>query len=468
MAEARSEQPMMKSARRLAWEQFKKHRLALIGGSILLVLYFMAAFAGFFSVYDPNFYTLSPSFRYAPPTPIHVRDPDTGRLTRPFVYGIKKELDLDTFLEKYTEDQSKKYPIYFFVRTPDHPYTIFKLFKSDIRFIGLGAKATEEGARLYLIGSDNFGRDLWSRLVYGGQVSLTIGILAVLLALVIGLIMGGLSGFYQGTRMRLSLPVLRPESWLVEGGGALRRALKALWVVLVSLAWLGLAAGLAYGLWTLVRAAEGLDLGTLLVALMLLFGIAGSLAAAFYYPVRLDPDDVVMRLVEIMAAIPGLFLLITLRSIFPPNIDPLMTFYIVVAVLSFIGWGGLARTIRGMVLSLREMDYVTAARAIGVSNWMIILRHILPATASYTIVYASIAIPSFILAESGLSFIGFGITEPYTSWGLLLKAAQDGGFASFADRPWVLAPGVAIFIAVLTWNFVGDGLRDALDPRRRR
>ncbi len=462
-----------KSHWQLVWQQFKRHRLALLGGGILLLLYTLAAFAGFFSPYDPNFYTLSPVYRYAPPTPIHFRDPATGRLTRPFVYGLKKTLDLNTFVEKYTEDRTRRYPIRFFVRTPDHPYTIFKVFRSDLRLFGLGEKATAEGARLYLLGSDNFGRDLWSRMVYGAQVSLTIGILAVLVALVLGLLLGGLSGFYQGTRIRLSLPLFARATWRylkageARGPGRVLRVFgRGILLVLSLVFWLGLAAGLLYGLVVLTGYSGAGE--RVIEALLMVPAALWLLSRGLLVPFTFDPDDLVMRLVEILAAIPGLFLLVTLRSVFPSDIDPLMTFYIVVAILSLIGWGGLARTVRGMVLSLREMDYVTAAKALGVPEFLLILRHILPATASYTIVYASLAIPGFILAESGLSFIGFGITEPYTSWGLLLKAAQDGGFASFADRPWVLAPGFAIFLAVLTWNFVGDGLRDAFDPRRRR
>ncbi|MDM7325422.1 MAG: ABC transporter permease, partial [Thermus sp.] len=185
-------------------------------------------------------------------------------------------------------------------------------------------------------------------------------------------------------------------------------------------------------------------------------------------PLLLDPDNLIMRLVEIIAAIPTLFLLISLRAVFPTNIDPLFTFYLVVGLLGFIGWGGLARVVRGIVLSVREMDYVQAARALGASDARIIARHVLPATASYIIVSLSLTIPGFILGESGLSFLGLGVTEPYTSWGLLLQAAQQGGFASFVDRPWVLWPGFFIFISIMAWNFVGDGLRDAFDPRRRR
>jgi len=443
----------------------------MIGAGILAVLYFMAAFAGFFSTYDPNFYTFTPSFRYAPPTPIHIRDPETGRLTRPFVYRMKKELDLETFTDRYTEDKSKRYPIYFFIRTPSQPYTVFKLFKTDWRLFGLGDEATQEGARLFLIGSDNFGRDLWSRMVYGGQVSLTVGFLSVLIAMMLGLLLGGLAGYYQGTRIAIARPLLRPESWrLPKERSPLRFVFKTLGGVFLTLlsfaAWTGLALLLLYGYWLL----RDYSSQTEQIVWGILMGAAAlwAISRALWFPLTFDPDDLVMRLVEILAAIPFLFLLITLRAAFPMEMDPLQVFYLVVAILAFVGWGGLARVIRGMVLSIREVDFVTAAKALGVPEFWIILRHVLPATASYVIVSASLAIPSFILAESGLSFLGLGITEPYTSWGLLLKAAQDGGFASFSDRPWVLAPGFAIFLAVLTWNFVGDGLRDAFDPRRRK
>ncbi len=466
MAELRSETFLQS-----AWRQFRRHRLAMLGGGVLLVLYVIAAFAGFFSPYDPNFYTLNPPFRYAPPTRIHLRDPETGKLTRPFVYKVKRELDLETFTDRYVEDRTKRYPIYFLVRTPDQPYTIFKIFRWDVRLFGLGEEATREGARIFLLGTDNFGRDLFSRMVYGAQVSLTVGFLSVLLAMMLGLFLGGLAGYYQGTRIAIARPLLRPESWRFPARGGLGRRLLAYFLHGLALSlsfvfWAGLAATLAYGYWMLRDYSGALE--RVVFGVLMLAAAAWALSHALWRPLSFDPDDLVMRLVEIMAAIPFLFLLITLRAAFPMEMDPLATFYLVVAILAIVGWGGLARVIRGMVLSLREMDFVTAAKALGVPELWIILRHILPATASYSIVYASLAIPSFILAESGLSFLGLGITEPYTSWGLLLKAAQDGGFASFSDRPWVLAPGFAIFLAVLTWNFVGDGLRDAFDPRRRR
>jgi peptide/nickel transport system permease protein len=179
-------------------------------------------------------------------------------------------------------------------------------------------------------------------------------------------------------------------------------------------------------------------------------------------------DNLIMRFVEIIGAIPYLFLLIVLTALLPRNLDPILVFYGVVIFLGAIGWGGLARTVRSQILALREVDYVQAANALGAGEGRIIGRHMLPNTASYLIVNASLAIPGFILAESGLSFIGRGIREPYSSWGLMLNDVTEGGFASFVLRPWVLIPGFFIVLAILCWNFLGDGLRDAFDPKKRR
>ncbi|GLV47640.1 peptide ABC transporter permease [Thermus sp. LT1-2-5] len=440
----------------LALRQFRRHRLAVWGGRILLVLYLMAAFAGFFSPYDPNYYELYPPKGYHPPTRIHFVDPETGRITRPFVYATRRTIDPVSLQPRYEEDPTQgKFYIRFFVRTPDQPYTLFKVFRSDLRLFGVDAPG-----KIFLMGTDNFGRDLFSRVVYGGQVSLTIGILSALVSFALGLLLGGIAGYFSGRPFALSLP---PRAWRGVGWflGPLSLAL-----------WLGVAGGALYLAWSFARLSPGQDAFSLLVDGIVLLLATGAvfliLRRVFRESLRLDPDDLIMRTVEIIAAIPSLFLLISLRAVFPTNIDPLFTFYLVVGLLGFIGWGGLARVVRGIVLSVREMDYVQAARALGASDGRIIARHVLPATASYVIVSLSLTIPGFILGESGLSFLGLGVTEPYTSWGLLLQAAQQGGFASFTDRPWVLWPGFFIFLAVLSWNFLGDGLRDALDPRRRR
>ncbi|WP_038045596.1 ABC transporter permease [Thermus caliditerrae] len=444
------------SRTQLVLRQFRKHRLAVWGGRILLVLYLMAAFAGFFSPYDPNYYELYPPKGHHPPTRIYFVDPETGKLSRPFVYATKRSIDPVTLQPRYEEDPSQgKFYLRFFVRTPDQPYTIFKVFRSDLRLFGV-----EAPGRIFLMGTDNFGRDLFSRVVYGGQVSLTIGILSALVSFALGLLLGGIAGYFSGRPFALSLP---PKVW--RGVGSV---LGPLSLVL----WVAVALGVLYLAWSFVRLSPGKDWFSYGVdGLVLALGVGAALAVlwrVFREPLRLDPDDLIMRTVEIIAAIPSLFLLISLRAVFPTNVDPLLTFYLVVGLLGFIGWGGLARVVRGIVLSVREMDYVQAARALGASDGRIIARHVLPATASYVIVSLSLTIPGFILGESGLSFLGLGVTEPYTSWGLLLQAAQQGGFASFTDRPWVLWPGFFIFLSVLSWNFLGDGLRDALDPRRRQ
>jgi peptide/nickel transport system permease protein len=374
-----------KSQGRIVWEQFTKHRVALVGGTILILMYLMAGFAGFLAPYGLNEYRRSPAAAFVPPTEVHWIDPETGRLTRPFIYDITSDRDPVTRQRVYVADTSRTYPIQFFVRRPDHPYKLFGIWQSDLRLFGV-----EDPARIFLWGTNNLGKDVFSRVLYGGQVSLTIGILAVWVSLILGLVLGSLAGFYGG---------------LV--------------------------------------------------------------------------DDFIMRLVEVFASIPDLFLLIVLATLlkdprnplaqaFGLRMDSAQTFLMVVIVLGFVGWGGLARVIRGLILSLREMDYAQAAKALGASESRVMFRHLLPATASYVIVSLTLAIPGFILAETGLSFIGLGPSEVDTaSWGILLRDATARGI-SIQFVPWLLIPGIPIFLAVLCWNLLGDGLRDAFDPKKRR
>lgn len=380
--QARSES---KSQTQIAIEQFRRHRVAMIGAGILIVMYALTAFAGFIAPYGINEYRTRPAAAFRPPTQIHFTDPDTGSLTRPFVYDVKAERDPVTFQRVYVEDTSTKYPIKFFVKRPEATYRILGLFESDRHLFGV-----DDPARIFLWGTNNLGKDVFSRVLYGGQVSLTIGLLAVWVSLALGLLFGGLAGFYGG------------------------------WV-----------------------------------------------------------DELVMRIVEVLSAIPGLFLLVVLASLLQDPRNPLaqafglemnsaQTFLMIVIVLGLVGWGGLARTIRSLVLSIREMDYAQAAKALGASERRVLIKHLLPATASYVIVDLTLAIPGFILTETGLSFIGLGPSEVDTaSWGLLLRDATARGI-SIQFVPWLLIPGIPIFLAVLSWNLVGDGLRDAFDPRKRR
>ncbi len=217
----------------------------------------------------------------------------------------------------------------------------------------------------------------------------------------------------------------------------------------------------------LFGARISLTIGILAALVSIIIGmIMGGIAGFFGGWI----DELIMRFIEALSAIPDLFLLITLSAVFYPlNLPSSTVFILVVIALSVIGWGGVARTIRGQVLSLRERDFAYAARSLGASNGRIIFRHMLPHTLSFVIVYMSIVIPGFIITESVLSFFGLGIQPPSTSWGLMLATAQGfAGVSGLATRWWVFLPGAFIFVSVLTWNLLGDGLRDAFDPRSRQ
>ena len=194
-----------------------------------------------------------------------------------------------------------------------------------------------------------------------------------------------------------------------------------------------------------------------LVIGLLIGGAAGYFGGAI--------DNLLMRFTEVLLAFPAFYLLLALRGTFPPTLSSVQVYFLIILIVSFVIWGGLARIVRGMVLSLRSEDYVLAARALGLGPFKIIRRHVLPNTLSYVIVHVTLTIPGFILGESTLSFLGLGITEPQSSWGLMLSVSR--GYRIFQDFPWILVPGIFIFIAIMAWNFVGDGLRDAVDPRSR-
>jgi peptide/nickel transport system permease protein len=354
-------------------QQFRKNKTAIFGLLMLIVLYSGALFAPLIAPYGMDEYSTTDITGFAPPTRIYWTDPQTGTVG-PFVYNVKRERDLTSFELKFTEDKTTKCPVNFLVRSSERKYKLFGFIPSDLHLFGVDAPC-----KIFLFGADEVGRDLFSRIWFGSQVSLTIGILAVLVSFTIGLFMGGIAGFFGG--------------WL---------------------------------------------------------------------------DNVIMRITEILSAVPDLFLLAILTSYLPKSVDPLLLFYAMVAVLSFVGWGGLARVVRGQILSLREADFVQAAIALGAQPGRIIARHLLPNIASYMLTVAFLAIPSFILTESTLSYLGYGVREPQASWGALLQDVQDGGFGTFIYRPWILIPGFFIVLAILAWNLFGDGVRDAFDPKKRR
>ncbi len=351
----------------LIWRRFRKHKAGVVGGYIVVLLYVGVFMGEFLAPHDlSNRYF---KIVHCPPQRIHFFS-DEGFHLRPFVYGIKGSLDRRTGIKQYTEDASQRYPIYLFSRGDE--YEFYGLFKSDLHLFGTG-----KGNPIFLLGTDRFGRDLLSRIIIGGRISLTIGLFAVTLSLSLGSIFGVVSGFYGGT-----------------------------------------------------------------------------------------VDNVIQRMIELIFAFPSIPILMALSAVMPPEWPSHFVFMGIVTVLALVGWGGLAREIRGKTLSIRESDFIMAARVCGAKDTRILFRHLLPSMVSHIIVIATLAIPGFILGESTLSFLGLGIKPPMTSWGLLLTDAMN--IHSLSLYPWLLIPGVCIIITVLAFNFLGDGLRDAADPYSSR
>lgn len=348
----------------LFWERFRQNRVSLAGFVIVVLLYIFSLFAGFLAPYSES--RQNRDLFYHPPMRLHFIDGEGNFHLLPFVYG---SVLVDGSGPRYAEDESTRYPLRFLVRGEE--YTLFFFMRSNLHLFGV-----EEPARFFLLGTDLYGRDIASRLLYGSQVSLSIGIVGIVLTFLLGMLLGGISGYYGG---------------IVDG--------------------------------------------------------------------------VLMRLTELLMSVPTLYLILALRATIPSTVSSTRMYLLIVVILSFIGWASLSRVIRGMVLSIREEEYVLAARALGLGGFRIITRHILPNTLSFVIVAATVAIPGYILGEVALSFLGFGIQEPDSSWGLMLREAQN--IRVLTSYPWVLAPGFLIFLTVLAFNFLGDGLRDALDPRHR-
>ena len=202
-----------------------------------------------------------------------------------------------------------------------------------------------------------------------------------------------------------------------------------------------------------------MTIGLIGVALSLFFGILMGGISGYFGGVV---DDVIQRLIEFVKSVPSIPLWIGLAAAIPPDVPPLDVYFLITIILSVIGWTGLARVVRGRFLALRTEDFVKAARLDGASTFRILFRHMLPSFISHIIAVVSLAIPSMILAETALSYLGIGLRVPIVSWGVLLQEAQN--VHTIAGAPWLLLPGLAVVIAVLALNFLGDGLRDAADP----
>jgi peptide/nickel transport system permease protein len=350
----------------LMWWKFRKHRLALVGALILGFLTFIATFAEFLAPYDAA--TRTPNYLNGAPQKLHFRDAEGNFVWPPFTYALGVRMNPETFLLEVTEDLDDPWQMQFLVRGDE--YKMWGVIESDLHLFGV-----EEG-HLHLLGTDELGRDLLSRLFFATRTSLTIGVVGLVIAFVLGLAIGGISGYFGGR-----------------------------------------------------------------------------------------VDDGIQRLIEFIRSVPTLPLWMALAAAVPKEWTAEQVYFTITILLGLLGWTHLARRVRGKLLSLREEDFVVAARVAGSSDARIIARHLLPSFLSYIIVDLSISFPYMILAETSLSFIGLGLRAPVVSWGVLLQNAQN--VQAIALYPWLFTPVVFVILAVMAFSFVGDGMRDAADPYSR-
>ncbi|WP_454296133.1 ABC transporter permease [Salana multivorans] len=353
---------------KLVWHRFKKHKIAPIALWLLILLYATALLSDFVAPHSVQ--QQFSEHQYNPPTLVRVIDRE-GSWHMPFIYETETALDPATFSYKTTiPDDAERFPVRLWV--PSEEYRLLGFIPMDHRLFGTG----EDAQPLLLWGSDNLGRDLFSRIVIASKVSLFVGLAGVLISFVLGVILGGISGYFGG---------------------------------------------------------------------------------------RID--SVIQRTIDFLISIPLIPLWMALSAAIPRGWSGIQTYLAITVILSLVGWTGLARVVRGKLMSLREEDYVTAARISSSSHSKIIGKHLLPGVTSFLIVHITLAVPGMILGETTLSFLGLGITPPDVSWGTLLQQAQD--VTVVANYPWLLLPAVVLVYAVVLFNFVGDGLRDAADPYSR-
>lgn len=347
-------------------KQLWKDKFARIALIVLGIIYFMLLFADIIAPYTKDF--SDRTMAYVPPSKIFTID-ENGKLSKPYTYNYKRDFDDADLKIVYKLDRSQKHYIKFFSKGQSYKFLGLIPMKRHLF-------TTDDNGRIFLLGTDINGRDVFSRILFGGRISMTIGFLALFVLFPIGLLYGGIAGYFGG-----------------------------------------------------------------------------------------KTDIIMMRFAEAVMSIPSFYLLIILASILPSGMTSIQRFMLIVVILALIGWAGFARVVRGMVLSVKNQEYVQAAKSIGASHLRIIIKHILPQTTSFVIVAMTLSVPSYILSESGLSFLGLGIQQPDASWGNMLKEAQE--YTNIIYRPWLLTPGFLIFVAVLAFNLIGDTIRDILDPKSK-
>lgn len=352
---------------RLMWMRFWRNTLARIGVAVLVIMYLLVALGPFLGPVD--YQRQDQNFVYSPPSPITFIGPD-GRLgLRPYTFAMSTELDQQLFKFVFVVDKTTRVPIHFFVR--GDPYRLLGIFPSDLHLFGV-----EEPHRVFLMGGDSLGRDVFTRILIGGGVSMTVGLVGVALTIILGSILGTMSGYYGGR-----------------------------------------------------------------------------------------VDEIMQRAIEVIVAFPTVPLWAALAAALPPissSFTGIHRYFLITVILSLVGWTGLARQLRGKVMSYRRADFTSAALVAGASHRHIIFQHMLPNSASHIIVVAALSIPNMILGETALSFLGLGILPPMVSWGALLREAQK--VTVVIDHPWLMLPGLFVVLTVLGFSFLGDGLRDAVDP----
>lgn len=352
---------------RLVWRAFRRHKLAMVGAVITILFYLVALFGEFLAPYSSD--AFNEAYPYAPPQLVQFIDvSDGGVRFGPYVHGYRSEMDPESLKLIYSVDPDTRIPLRFFDTSAER-YRLWGLFEGNVHLLG----PVDDSQPMYLLGSDRNGRDMLSRIVHGTRVSMTIGLVGVALAFLLGVGLGGISGFFGGR-----------------------------------------------------------------------------------------VDTVIQRIVEFFMSVPTLPLWLGLAAAVPGDWGPLQRYFAITSILAIFAWTELARVTRGRFLSLREEEFVTAARLDGNRAPRMIFRHLLPLFSSHLIASLTLSVPAMILVETALSFLGLGLQAPVVSWGVLLQEAQN--IRVVATAPWLMLPGLAVVLAVLSLNFVGDGLRDAADP----